>query len=243
MAKKKKSKETKVVLERTYNVPLRKEYMKTAKWKRTKKAVSALRSFLQKHMKSDDVKIGKYLNLEMWKHGIKNPPHHIKVLAKKDEKGVVTAELAEMPAHYQKEIDTEKKKKADKKAKDKKKEDAKKAAEPKKDDKKPVAVTPVPDTTKPEEIKPAIDTTKPEEKKPVEEIPEDSLEAAVGGPDEPEEEKEKKEEEEKKPEQEEIKKREKEELKEIKKEQPPKKPSEPSKEKAAQPKPNAPKNE
>jgi len=81
------------VIERTYNVPLRKEYQKVPRWKRTKKAVTALRQFLQKHMKSDNVKLGKELNEKLWKHGIKNPPHHVKVTVTKDEKGEVKAEL------------------------------------------------------------------------------------------------------------------------------------------------------
>ena len=87
-------------LERTYNVPLRKEYMKAPRWNRTKKAVTALRQFLAKHMKSENVRLSKELNEAMWKHGIKNPPHHIKVKAVKDDKGVVKAELmgAEKPA-------------------------------------------------------------------------------------------------------------------------------------------------
>lgn len=80
-------------LERTYNVPLRKEYQKAPSWKRTKKAVSALRNFLKKHMKSDDVRLSKPLNEKMWKHGIRNPPHHVKVTVKKDEEGVVRADL------------------------------------------------------------------------------------------------------------------------------------------------------
>ena len=81
------------LLERTYNVPLRKEYRKVANWKRTKKAVTALRQFLAKHMKSENVKLGKELNDFLWKHGIKNPPHHVKVNVTKDEKGLVKAEL------------------------------------------------------------------------------------------------------------------------------------------------------
>ncbi len=94
------AKTTEKTLERTYNVPLRKEYMKAPRWNRTKKAVIALRQFLAKHMKSEEVKLSKELNEFMWKHGIKNPPHHIKVKAVKDEKGVVKAELfdAEKPA-------------------------------------------------------------------------------------------------------------------------------------------------
>lgn len=80
-------------LERTYNVPLRKEFQKVPRWRKTKKAVTALRQFLAKHMKSDNVKISKEINQELWKHGIRNPPHHIKVNVSKDSEGVVRAEL------------------------------------------------------------------------------------------------------------------------------------------------------
>ncbi|MBI2573179.1 60S ribosomal protein L31 [Candidatus Woesearchaeota archaeon] len=84
---------SKPTLERVYNVPLRKEYQKSPRWRRTKKAVNALREFLQKHMKSEDVKVGKEVNELLWQHGIRNPPHHIKVTVTKDDKGVVRAEL------------------------------------------------------------------------------------------------------------------------------------------------------
>lgn len=81
------------VLERTYTIPLRREFLKSPKYKRTKKAGIALRQFLVKHMKSEDVLIGRYLNLELWKHGIRNPPSRVKVTVSKDDKGVVRAEL------------------------------------------------------------------------------------------------------------------------------------------------------
>ncbi|PIZ51280.1 hypothetical protein COY27_04105 [Candidatus Woesearchaeota archaeon CG_4_10_14_0_2_um_filter_33_13] len=80
-------------IERTYNVPLRKEYQKVPRWRKTKKAVDALRAFLVRHMKSQDVKLSKELNQELWKHGIQNPPHHVKVTVTKDEKGIVNADL------------------------------------------------------------------------------------------------------------------------------------------------------
>ncbi len=123
MAKKKEEK-PKTVLERVYNVPLRKGYQKAPKWKRTKKAVNVLKEFISKHMKSDTVKIGKYLNLELWKHGIKNPPHHIKVKASKDDKAVVSVELAELSkeALLEKKKEEEKTKEAEEKKK--KKEEA-----------------------------------------------------------------------------------------------------------------------
>lgn len=80
-------------LERTYNVPLRREYLKAPNWNRTKKAVSALRQFLAKHLKSEDIRLSTALNNELWKHGIKNPPHHVKVTVTRDKEGVVNAEL------------------------------------------------------------------------------------------------------------------------------------------------------
>lgn len=56
-------------------------------------------------MKSEDVRIGKYANEYIWRHGIRNPPHHIKVVAVKDEKGVVRAELFGAPKEEQKPVE------------------------------------------------------------------------------------------------------------------------------------------
>ena len=89
----KKQADSKPELERVYNVPLRKEYQKSPRWRRTKKATIALREFLQKHMKSENVKISREVNEKLWQHGIRNPPHHIKVNVTKDREGVVRAEL------------------------------------------------------------------------------------------------------------------------------------------------------
>ena len=81
------------MIERTYNIPLRKGFINTARHKKTKKAVSTLKEFLQKHLKSDKIKIGKNLNKFLWQHGIKNPPHHVKVQVIKEDDGTVKAEL------------------------------------------------------------------------------------------------------------------------------------------------------
>ena len=80
-------------LERQYNVPLRKGFRNTPKYKKAKKAVATLKLFLNRHMKSDNVLIGKHLNEKIWERGIKNPPHHVRVTAVKDKEGVVKAEL------------------------------------------------------------------------------------------------------------------------------------------------------
>jgi len=103
MAKKEDKKEKKIVLERIYNVPLRKKYQRAPRWKRTNRAVKAIREFVLKHMKAKEIKIGKYLNKEMWKHGIRNPPHHIKVNCRKDEDGIVKVELVGAPVEKPKE--------------------------------------------------------------------------------------------------------------------------------------------
>ncbi len=103
MAKKDKKKEKKIVLERSYNIPLRKKYQRAPRWKRTNRAVKAVREFVMRHMKATDIRIGKYLNLELWKHGAKNPPHHIKVDCKKDEEGSVKVELVGAPEEKPKE--------------------------------------------------------------------------------------------------------------------------------------------
>jgi large subunit ribosomal protein L31e len=81
------------MIERTYTIPLRSGFREAAKHKKTKKAVSVLKSFLSRHMHSDKVLIGKNLNQELWKHGIKNPPHHVKVSVVKEDDGTVKAEL------------------------------------------------------------------------------------------------------------------------------------------------------
>ena len=140
MAKKEESK-AKVVLERTYNVPLRKEFMKAPKYKRAKKAGTALKQFLARHMKSEDIKIGKYLNQLVWARGIKNPPHHVKIATIKYDNGVVWAELPGKPIGYPKEEKESKKKVTAKEDKEKetkedKTADKKEKAEDKKAEKK-----------------------------------------------------------------------------------------------------------
>ena len=105
---KKKEETSKPVLERTYNIPLRRETLKVPFESKANKAVKAVRQFISKHMKSKDLKLGQYLNLRIWEHGMKNPPHHIKVTAIKDDKGKVLVELADAPKEMPK-VDEQKK--------------------------------------------------------------------------------------------------------------------------------------
>ncbi len=90
--------------ERIYTIPLRREFMKAPSYRKTKRALSAIKQFLLKHMKAEEVKIGKYLNLELWKNGRKNPPPRIKIKAiretikiKDKDVIVVRAELINAP--------------------------------------------------------------------------------------------------------------------------------------------------
>ena len=126
--------------ERIYTIPLRKEFLKAPRYKRTKRSIKTVREFLKKHMKTDYVKIGKYLNLELWKHGRKRPPSKIQVKAVKDkgkikdqEVDIVKVELVNLPKKALEEIKAEEEKK--KKSKKKKvKEEKKKEAEEKKEE-------------------------------------------------------------------------------------------------------------
>ena len=93
----KKEETSKTVLERVYNIPLRREILKVPPFRKANKAVKTVKIFISKHMKSDNVVIGKYLNLKIWKHGAKNPPHHVKINAVKDDKGKVFVELVDVP--------------------------------------------------------------------------------------------------------------------------------------------------
>ena len=89
-------------IEREYVIPLRKEWMKVPRYRKTNKAVKAVKEFLARHMKIRDkdlnkIKVDKYLNEFLWARGVKNPPSKVKVKATK-ENDVVKAELVEMPA-------------------------------------------------------------------------------------------------------------------------------------------------
>ena len=79
-------------LERTYTIPLRRDFAKVPKYKRSKRAIKHIKDFIVKHMKTEDVKLGKSLNEKVWMHGIKNPPGKVTVKAIKNE-DVVTVEL------------------------------------------------------------------------------------------------------------------------------------------------------
>lgn len=93
MAKKKSSAESKTVLERTYTIPLGRELLKVPANRKAKKAMTAIREFMAKHMKATDVRLQRALNDAVWTNGIRNPLKKVKVTATKDDKGVVKVNL------------------------------------------------------------------------------------------------------------------------------------------------------
>ena len=81
--------------ERFYNIPLAKEFLKTPKWKRAKRAVKITREFLTRHMKPvGPVYLSQELNERIWENGIKSPPRKLRVRVTKSVDGVVRAYLA-----------------------------------------------------------------------------------------------------------------------------------------------------
>ena len=111
----KKEEKSKPVLERVYVIPLRRQTLKVPPFKKANKAAKTIREFISRHMKSEKLLLGKYLNLKIWKHGAKNPPHHVKVNAVKDDKGRVFVELVDAPKEIPKAEDAKKPAKKDEK--------------------------------------------------------------------------------------------------------------------------------
>jgi ribosomal protein L31E len=98
--------------EAEYIIPLRKEVMKVAKYDRTKKAVIAIRQYLQKHTKSKNVLLGKQINKKLQSGGRKNVVSKIHVKVVKDE-DKYRAELIGHPIELSKDKE-DKNKKAEK---------------------------------------------------------------------------------------------------------------------------------
>ena len=80
--------------EKIFIINLRREFLKKPHYKRAKKAVKAVREFISRHLKVNEVNIGKYLNHKILERGTSNPPSKIKVKAFVEEK-IAYVELPE----------------------------------------------------------------------------------------------------------------------------------------------------
>ena len=87
--------------EKIFTIPLRKDWLKAPRYRRSKRAINSLKTYLVKHLKKE-VRIGKYLNSEIWASGNKKPPSRVKVRIEED-KDKLTAELINAPREVKKE--------------------------------------------------------------------------------------------------------------------------------------------
>lgn len=80
--------------EHIYIIPLR-EVKRSPRRKRSNTAIKDVKAFLERHMKSEDIKLDQSINEKIWECGGGKPPRRIRVRAMKFEDGQVQAELAE----------------------------------------------------------------------------------------------------------------------------------------------------
>jgi len=80
--------------EQIYVIPLH-DVKHTPSWERAKRSVKAVRDFLARHMKSQDIKLDPGISRKLWERGAHKPPSKIRVRAMKFEDGQIQAELAE----------------------------------------------------------------------------------------------------------------------------------------------------
>ncbi len=105
--------------EKLHIINLRKEFIKAPSYKKSKKAITAIKEYISRHMKVslENVKIERNLNLKIWEHGRKNPPAKIKVKSMvKDNKAYV--ELPEFPFEETKKKETKTEEMIEKKKED-----------------------------------------------------------------------------------------------------------------------------
>jgi len=114
--------------EKVFNIPLREAFEKP-RTKRAKIALKIIKDFLVKHMKTENIKIGKSINNAVWKKGIQKPPRKIRIHAIKEENVAYTELLGvEIKTPTKEELlkKEEKKKEKEKKIKEERKERKKK---------------------------------------------------------------------------------------------------------------------
>jgi large subunit ribosomal protein L31e len=77
--------------EKVFTIPLREAFEKERQ-KRARNASKIVRAFLTRHMKSENIKIGKSINEAIWKRGISKPPRKVRIHVLKEE-DIIYAEL------------------------------------------------------------------------------------------------------------------------------------------------------
>lgn len=82
-----------------HTIPLRKDYLKVPKHRRSKRAISKIKRYVKKHAKVEEVKIGNDLNKYVWKDGIKNPPGKVEVEILKDDSSASVDRVGNLSKH------------------------------------------------------------------------------------------------------------------------------------------------
>ena len=65
--------------QKSFTIPLRKEFQQSAPLRRTPRAVKAVKAYLVRHCKVDEVRLGARLNESLWTRGIRHPPARVTV--------------------------------------------------------------------------------------------------------------------------------------------------------------------
>jgi large subunit ribosomal protein L31e len=81
------------ISERIYTIPLR-AVKKAPRWKRSNRAITLIREFLERHTKSDYIVLDRTINEKVWARGSQKPPSKIRVKVTEEE-DVTKAELVE----------------------------------------------------------------------------------------------------------------------------------------------------
>ena len=81
------------ISERIYTIPLR-AVKKAPRWKRSNRAITLIREFLERHTKSDYIVLDHTINEKVWARGSQKPPSKIRVKVTEEE-DVIKAELVE----------------------------------------------------------------------------------------------------------------------------------------------------
>ena len=98
------------MVDRIYNIPLRRDVVMTPKWRRSKKAINVIQAYLLRHTKVKTIKLSRWVNEAVWEKGGKNPPGKITLKVKIDkEKNIAHAELAEIPKKATRKLEVKKK--------------------------------------------------------------------------------------------------------------------------------------
>ena len=85
-------KDENIIEEQVFNVPLVRAHTSSVR-NRMPSVIRVLRSFIVRHMKTEDVAISKEVNEELWRRGRGGSPRHLRVRAAKAKDGKVTVYL------------------------------------------------------------------------------------------------------------------------------------------------------